>query len=253
VVVTLGLFLLVAGLARAERAQQGNLIVSLDGGISPLKLPRHEPVPAAIQLSGEVRTADGSALPRLGRVELEMGGRGVLDTRGLPTCTLAQIVSATPQGALANCGGALVGHGSLDAEVFVEHQEPFEFKASLRAFNGRLAGGAHVIWLHVYGPRPPSSFILPFFIHHRTGAFATALVGIVPPSLGPLPHLARFEMTLGRRFSYRGGPHAFLSADCPLPERFNAGIFPFARATYDFAGRSVSTTIVRGCRVGAGG
>ncbi|HEY4780156.1 MAG TPA: hypothetical protein VIH47_11245 [Solirubrobacterales bacterium] len=55
-------------------------------------------------------------------------------------------------------------------------------------------------------------------------------------------------MTLGRRLSHRGAPRGFLSADCPLPERFSAGLFPFARATYDFAKRSISTTIVRGCR-----
>jgi hypothetical protein len=70
----------------------------------------------------------------------------------------------------------------------------------------------------------------------------------VPAGLGPLPHLARFEMTLGRRFSYRHSTHGFLGADCPLPKRFTAGIFPFARAIYHFSGRSISTTIVRGCR-----
>jgi hypothetical protein len=242
----------IAGLARAERAQHGNLIVSLDGGISPLQLPRHEPVPASIQLSGEVRTADGSTLPRLHRIELAVGGRGVVDTRGLPTCSPAQLVAASPQGALASCGEALVGHGKLDIDVFINEQEPFEFKASLRAFSGRLADGAHVIWLHVYGSHPPTSFVLPFLIEHRPGAFGTALVGTVPPDLGPLPHLARFEMTLGRRFSYRGAPHGFLSADCPLPERFSAGLFPFARATYDFARQSISTTIVRGCRARGG-
>jgi hypothetical protein len=241
---------LAAGLARAERTQQGTLIVSLDGGIAPRKLPRHEPAPAAIHLSGDLRTADGSPLPRLRQVELAVGGRGVLGTRGLPTCSRTQIVAATPRGALAACGDALVGSGRLDVEVFIEGQEPFEFRASLRAFNGRLRSGAHVIWLHVFGRRPPSSFVLPFVVRHRPGAFGTALVATLPPGLGPWPHLARFEMTFGRRFSYRGAPRSFLSADCPLPKRFTAGLFPFARATYSFAtGTSVSATIVRGCRV----
>lgn len=242
--------LLGAGLARAERAQQGDLVASLDGGILPLKLPRHRRAPAALRISGEVRTADGSPLPRLRRMELAVAGRGAIDTRGLATCRRGQLVSATPRGALAACGDALIGRGRLDIEVFIEHQEPFEFDASLRAFNGRLRDGRRLVWLHVFGPDPPSSYVLEFALRHRSGAFGTALVGTVPAGLGPAPHLARFLLTLGRRFSYRGRPRSYLEADCPLPPRFTAGFFPFARATYDFAGgATLSDTIVRGCRV----
>jgi hypothetical protein len=248
--VAVAALLIAAGLATAERTQQGELIVSLDGGIAPLRLPRHEPAPASVHLSGEARTADGSPLPQLHRVELALGGRGALDTRGLPVCRRSQLVAATPGGALTDCGDALIGHGRLDVEVFIAEQEPFDYHATLRAFNGPLRDGRHVVWLHVYGPRPPSSFVLAFVVRRRHGAFPTALVATLPPGLGPWPHLARFQMTFGRRFAYRGVPHSFLSADCPLPPRFTAGIFPFARATYYFPDSgSVSTTIVRGCRV----
>jgi hypothetical protein len=246
----LALATLAAGLARGERAQQGNLIVSLDGGISPLELPRHQPAPASLDLSGALYTVDGTPLPRLHRVELALAARGAIDTRGLPICPKRRLQAATVEEALAACGDALVGHGTLDVEVFIHGQEPFEFRASLRAFNGRFRNGARALWLHIYGPRPPSSFVLGFVVRHRPGPFPTVLVATLPPGLGPWPHLARFEMTFGRRFAYRGQLRSYLSASCPVPRRFTAGLFPFARATYFLpGGHSISTTIVRGCRV----
>jgi hypothetical protein len=57
-------------------------------------------------------------------------------------------------------------------------------------------------------------------------------------------------MTFGRRFLVHGERRSYLSASCPVPPRFTAGVFPFARAAYRIAdGRELSTMIVRGCRV----
>ena len=239
-----------AGLARGERAQRGNLIVSLDGHISPRRLPRHTPAPASVVLSGQVSTADRSPLPRLRRVELDIAAPGGIDTRGLPVCPRRRLLSATVAEALAACGSSLVGHGRLGVDFFLPGQAPFAFAASLRAFNGRFADGSPAVWLHVYGSSPPSAFVLGFARRHGAGDFPTRLIATLPANLGPWPHLARFKMTFGRRFAYRGTRHSFLSANCPLPPRFTAGIFPFARATYAFDGGStVSTAIARGCRV----
>jgi hypothetical protein len=246
----LALLALAGGLARAEPSQEGNLIVSLDGGISPRKLPRSDPAPVAVHIAGSLRTADGAPLPRLRRVEVALGGRGILDTRGLPICRYAELVAASPEVAMENCGDSFVGAGRIDVKVLIPGQREFVFHASLRAFNTRLKNGRRAFWLHAFGEHPPISLALPFVVHRRDGAFGTSLVADIPDRLGPWPHVARFRMTLGRRFAYRGRPHSYLSADCPLPRRFTAGLFPFARATYTFDDRSsVSATIVRGCRV----
>ena len=76
-----------AGLAHGERTQHGNLIVSLDGGFAPLKLPRDRPAPVAVRLVGGLQTGDGELLPRVTRIELGLPGQGVLSTTGLPTCS----------------------------------------------------------------------------------------------------------------------------------------------------------------------
>lgn len=241
---------LMAGLARGERTQHGTLIVSLDGGLSPLRLPRQRPAPVAVRLSGGLQTADGSELPRVTRMRLGLPGQGVLSTRGLPTCSQRRLRNTTPAEALHACGPALVGHGRLAADVLVPNQQPFRIHASMLAFNGRLRGSRAVI-LHAFSLNPPTVAVIPFLIRRGSGRFGTALVADLPSALGPWPRFAHFEMTLSRRFSYRGGRHSYLSATCPIPRRFTAGFFSFARATYTLAGgRKVGTGIARSCRAG---
>jgi hypothetical protein len=237
-----------AGLARGERAQQGNLIVSLDGGLSPLKLPRDRPAPVAIRLVGGLQTADGTLIPRVTQVELSLPGQGVLSTRGLPVCSQRRLRNTKTAEALAACGPALVGRGQLQADVLVPHQAPFTIHSHLLAFNGRV-GGHRAVILHAYAADPPTVAVLPFVIRHGSGRFGTALVGDLPSALGPWPHFARFEMTLSRRYSYGGRTRSYLSASCPIPPSLTAGFFSLAHATFTLAGGGrIGTGIARSCR-----
>jgi hypothetical protein len=237
-----------AGLARGERTQQGNLIVSLDGDLLPLTLPRDRPAPVAVHLEGGLQTADGALLPRVTRVELGLPGQGVISTRGLPACSQRRLRNTKSPKALAACGPALVGHGRLETDVLLPNQEPFTIHASLLAFNGLVEGRRAVI-LHAFAAKPPTVVVLPFLLRHRSGRFGMALVADLPPTLGPWPYFAHFEMTLSRRYSYRGRARSYLSASCPIPPRFTAGFFSFAKASFTFVGgRRIGTGIARSCR-----
>lgn len=237
-----------AGLAQGERSQKGNLIVSLDGELAPLKLPRDRPAPVAVHLEGGLQTADGALLPRVTRVELGLPGQGVLSTRGLPVCSQRRLRNTTSAEALAACRGALVGNGRLRADVLLPHQAPFAIDADLLAFNGRVRGRRAVI-VHAYAAEPPTVVTLPFFVRHRGGRFGLALVADLPPTLGPWPHFAHFDLTLSRRYSYRGLRRSYLSASCPIPPRFTAGFFSFAQASFTLVGGGrIGTGIARGCR-----
>jgi len=237
-----------AGAANGERTQHGELIVALDGGLSPLKLPRDRPAPVSMHLEGGLKTADGGLLPQVTAIELELPGQGVLSTQGLPTCSPRQLRDTTSAKARETCGEALVGSGTLEADVLLLNQNPFKIQADLLAFNGRVRGRRAVI-LHASAAKPPIVVVVPLLIEHRSGSFETALVGELSPTLGPWPHFAHFEMTLSRRYAYRGRERSYLSASCPIPRRFTAGFFSFAKATFSLAdGREVSTTIARGCR-----
>lgn len=242
--------LLGATLAHGERAQKGTLIVSLSGGISPLKLPRDRPAPVTVNLSGGIATSDASPLPRVNRIRLELAWRGRLDTRGLPVCPRARLRSSDSDRALEMCGGARVGEGRLYAKIFVPNQEPFGVRARLLAFNGKTEAGRPAVWVHAYAADPPISFVLPFTVRHQPGSFRTVLVTTIRRSVGPWPHVANFRISVAREFTYRGERHSYLNASCPVPRRFSAGFLSLARATYTFAdGRKLRPQVVRSCRV----
>jgi len=237
-----------ATFAQGERTQEGNLIASLDGGLSPLLLPRHRLAPVALHLEGGLQTDDGSTLPRVTGMELGLPGQGVLTTRGLPVCSPTTLRNATPEAANKVCGPALIGRGRLTAEVLITNQPPFTIHARLLAFNGRIDGRRAVI-LHAFAASPPTVVVLPFVLHLRKGRYGTVLIADLPPSLGPWPHFTHFDMTLSRHYVYRGQKLSYLSASCPLPHIITAGVFSFARATYVLEdGGRISTDIPRGCR-----
>jgi hypothetical protein len=214
-----------------------------------LRLPRHHSAPVFVHVSGSLRTANGATLPRVSRIELGFAGPGTISSRGLPLCKLGRLRHTTHQGALAACRPALVGQGTLCAQVLVADQPPFEVRAQLLAFNARV-DGRQALLLHGYASDPPTSAVIPLVVRHPRGASRTVLAGEIPRGLGPWPHFARFSLTFGRRYAYKGKPRSFLNAKCPVPRRFSAGFLSVARIAYTFVGgRRVGTNIVRSCRV----
>lgn len=232
----------------AEQTQNGTLISALDGELRPLALPRDRPAPVAVHLVGRLRTSDGSLLPRVTRLEIGLPGQGVLSTRGLPACPPRRLANTRSGEALAACGPALVGRGELDAVVALPGQGPIAVHARLLAFNARI-GKRRAVLLHAGAANPPTASVLPMLVSKGSGRFGTALVGRVGPALGPWPRLERFEVTLFRRYDYRGSRRSYLSASCPIPLSLTAGFASLARASYQFAGGGrIATGIARSCR-----
>jgi hypothetical protein len=243
------LLIVPGGLAVAERAQEGAVIVSLSGGISPRALPRDKPAPAAVHLLGGVETSDGSAIPRVNWIKLELAWRGTLDTRGLEVCPRSRLEGADSRQAIERCPGALVSHGKLFGKVFVPYQQPFGIDANLLAFNGKTSTGRTAVWVHAFTRNPPAAFVLPFHVRRQPGQFRTVLETVITKSVGPWTHFAHFSLTVARQFNYHGKRHSYISSSCPLPSDFSAGFLSFARATYNFqGGEQISTESVRSCR-----
>jgi hypothetical protein len=235
--------------ANGERSQRGDLIVALGGKISPLQLPRHESAPIHLHLEGGLLTADGSLLPRVDRVEIGFPAQGVISTRGLPTCTVRRLLNTTSERALAACRPALIGHGSVEADVVLPDQGPFRIHASLLVFNGPRKHGHRLLLLHGYAPKLPTTVVLPFLLERQRGRFGITIGADLPAALGPWPHLARFALNLGRRYTFHGRPRSFISASCPIPPIFTEGFVSLARITYTLInGRELSQAITRRCR-----
>lgn len=243
------LVVLGATLAQAEITQQGDLRVAFDGKLTPHALPRSGAAPVVVAVGGQIATTDGTDPPQLQHLTIAINRHGRLDARGLPTCTIKAIQPSTSAAALRACGHALVGEGSFSANVVLPGQSPFPSQGRVLAFNGRLKGRPAIL-AHVYGTHPvPTSYVLPFAIGRARGAFGTTLSASLPRTTGDWGFVTGIQLTLHRRFSFRGATHSYISAGCPAPRGFKSAFFPLARASFAFPEQTLTSTLTRSCGV----
>lgn len=240
-----------ASVARGELVQEGNVIVSFDGGISPSALPRTTPAPVAVNIDSGFKAADGAdPPPQLREISIAINRQGKIFDRGLPTCKVRRIQPATIAAARRICGGAIVGSGHVQVSVHLDNQQPFVFNGPLLVFNAKRSGGKRRILAQVYGIRPPSAFVLTFKVLRQKGTFGTVIRTTLPRSAWKWAYVTHFDMRLQRKYTYQGQLQSFVSASCAAPEGFPGAVYPFARANFAFAGgQHVTSTLIRDCKV----
>lgn len=245
------LLLLTATLASAAVEQAGNLRVSVNGKLSPKALPRQGTAPVSVSVSGVVSTTDGTAPPQLQTMQIEVNRHGRFDTTGLPVCRYNQIQPASDSRALAACRPALVGEGRFAGTIALPGStEPYPMAGRLLLFNGRRHGRP-VLFGHIYSAKPfSSSFVLVFEMRTAThGTYGTTLTANLAQALGQKRNLDSIEMTLSRRYRYRGAPRSYISSGCPAPKGLSVVPYSLARTTFSFAGgKKLTTVLSRACR-----
>ncbi|HYQ77525.1 MAG TPA: NHL repeat-containing protein [Solirubrobacterales bacterium] len=235
----------------ATIVQKGTLRVSLNGSLSPRKLPRGGRAPIAVSVSGRVTTTDQSPPPQLQGLRIELNRHGHLDYEGLPTCPYHLIQPASSTRALRACRSALVGQGRFEADISLSGQEPYQTGGKLLVFNG-VRHGKPVLFGQIYAPRPfATSFVIVFALGRVShGTYGTSLTASLPKALGNWGNLTGIEMRLSRRFRYQGERHSFLSSGCPAPAALPGAVFSLARASFRFAGAGkLTSTLTRSCQV----
>lgn len=236
--------------ASAEVVREGTLQVSFNGGISPQKLPRDELAPVTVLMNGKITTTDRSTPPKLEKIVLAINKEGVLDDKGLPTCSIAKLNSLSSAQAKKACAASLVGHGNVTSRVSLPGQGAFASTGELLAFNGKLHGKPAVL-AQVASKAPlPLTYVIPFEVKKSGGNFGTTLIGTLPPIASEYGYISAFSLALSRKYTFKGEQHSYASASCPAPEGFPGASFPFAKAEYQFAeGISMHSTLVRECKV----
>ena len=237
--------------AQAEVEQQGNLIVSFDGGISPKALPRTGVAPVAVSIDTTFKSTDGAdPPPQLRKLSIGINRGGKLFDRGLPYCRVREIQPTTIKAARRICGGAVVGSGHVRVRVHLQNQAPFTFSGPLLVFNAKPAGGHRRLLAQVYGVKPPSAFVLSFKVLKKQGTFGTVIKTTLPKPARTWAYVTHFDMRLRRIYTYKGEQHSFISAGCAAPDGFPGAVYPFARARFNFAeSQAITTTLVRDCTV----
>jgi hypothetical protein len=241
------------GIAAASAAvvQQDGIRITVLSQVKPFKLPRAQPAPIAVFLSGHVATATGALPPQLQRMTIEVNRHGLLQSRGLPTCELAKVRTATSGRALEQCEDALVGSGRFWATIVLSDQRPYPTRGRLLVFNGRAAGKP-VLYAHIFTATPfPTSFVIAFAIKHvDDGPYGTRLSASLPAALGSWGFVDRIKLTLKRRYRYRGRQRSYFNAACPAPAGTDATAFPLAEASFYFSGRKpITLGVEKACRV----
>lgn len=246
VATTVALCLATGALAAAPAiVQHGNLRVLVQGELAPKTLPRSGTAPVAVKVGGRVSTTDGAEPPQLRRLVIEINRNGRIDGTGLPICRAEAIHTASNRRALAVCGAALVGTGRFSGTISLPGAAPYPFEGKLLLFNGREHG--HPVLLgHIYSPHPfATSLVIAFqILPRRHGTYGTVLSANLRKALGAKKNLTEIEMTISRRYSYRGRRRSYVSAGCPAPKGFGSVPYPLARTSFGFAGGATLTAVL---------
>jgi hypothetical protein len=241
--------LALVSLAQAEVVQRGHLRVAFDGDLTPKSLPRSGMAPVKVAVAAKIASTNSDAPPQLRQISIAINRNGRFTPAGLPLCHLRDIQPSTTANALKACRGSLVGEGQFSAKILLSQQAPFPSEGKVFAFNGVL-NGKPAILAHVYGTEPvPTSYTLPFAIDSAKGTYGTVLRASLPSVTGDSGYITGLSLTLGRNFSSHGQRRSYLSASCPAPAGFPGAVFPFARASFGFAGRTVTSVLTRSCKV----
>ncbi|HWA55392.1 MAG TPA: hypothetical protein VG816_14575 [Solirubrobacterales bacterium] len=238
-------------LAAAETAQDGNLRVTVQGKLAPKKLPRTGVAPISVSVGGQIATTDNTLPPTLKKMRIELNRHGRLDYEGLPTCDYGRIQPGSSSHALVGCRSSLVGEGTFSADITLSGQEPYPTKGKLLVFNS-VKGGKPVLYGHIYAPHPfATSFVIVFKVSQlKKGTYGVVLDAPLPKAMKAWGRLTGLEMTLDRRFTYKGKSHSYISSGCPAPKGTNLAAFPIARTSFAFeGGKQLSSVLLGSCRV----
>lgn len=245
----LGLTLVFSGVALAETGEENGLKVKFHGSIAPVKLPRKALAPVGVQMGAKIKSTNGEQPPRLSKIILDINSHGVIDSKGLPVCSLGKLHNSSAERARRVCGDAEVGHGNVTSRVALPGQEAFSSNGPLLAFNGRYKGKP-AIFAHVTSEGTLAiTYVIIFVVKKTKGTFGTSLVADVPAIASGSGYISAFDLSLKRRFHVRGQKRSYVSASCPLPPGINISEFKFARSTYIFEdGTKISSELERPCK-----
>ncbi|HZO06125.1 MAG TPA: hypothetical protein VFB52_07035 [Solirubrobacterales bacterium] len=212
----LGVSVIVAS-ATAETATVGNIKFTADGGFSPKALPKKTFAPIALTAKGKIETKDGTHPPALKEVLLETDKNGAIDVKGYPACTSGKLQSQTTANAEKACKGTLIGTGKTTVEIELADQPPIDAKSKLLVVNGGVKGGVTTLFIHAYLTQPvPAAVVTTVKIKKiNKGRYGTLSVASIPVIASGAGSVTDFELTVDKKFTYKGKQKSVLTAKCP--------------------------------------
>lgn len=238
----------IVGIAGADNARTITVglpaTVRMTGDFGPRSLSRTVREPIAVQVDGAIEPApDREFASLLREVQVEGDKNASIDVAGYPVCHRDLIMGRTSE-ALANCRGAIVGHGFVTIVIFFA-ETPVRFRHELLIFNGGRRGGVTTFFIRAYliAPTPQAIVSTVKVQRKRRGPFGTLATVTIPSFVGGDASITSFHVELGKKPDRDGRQVDVLSAKC------RAGGLRARVASRLADGSRYYTTIIRPCRV----
>jgi hypothetical protein len=236
----------VAGIATAAKptvVRAGNMILTVNGNVSPTALPKNKLAPIKLNVSGSIRTVDGSHPPAAKTITIDFDKNGTTNAKGLPVCKAGQLQARDTTSAKKACPDAKVGSGQTTVRVAFPDQAPFNATGPLVLFNGGVKGGVTTMLIHAYVNVPtPTALVTVVRIKRiHKGKFGTEAVATIPTIAGGSGSVTDFNLTVNRKFTYKGKRQSYLMAKCATGKFYAHGTAQFTDGT------RISGDVVRNC------
>jgi hypothetical protein len=251
VAVVLLIAVAVGGLAMAKGkrpkptiVQAGNMVLKINGDVTPKLLPRHDLAPIGVWGSGRLTTVDGPHPPALEEASFDADKDLFVSAKGLPACRIDQLRARSAKEAEAVCGDAILGRGSATVEVAFPEQTPFDSTGPLTLFNGGERGGVVTVLAHAYVNVPAPTAVVATVRVNRVskGSLGLHISVDVPKIAGGSGSVVAANFSARRVYTYKGRHLSVISGRCPDGKLQGKGTFVYSDGT------RLSGGLVRTCR-----
>jgi hypothetical protein len=196
--------LALAGVATAEKpvtVRAGNLELTANGGFRPKALSKTKWTPITFNVSGDIKTIDGTHPPAMDEFILETDKNGKIDVSGVPVCKVGKIEATDTKHAEAACRPAIIGEGHATAGIEFAESPEIDAKSKVIAFNGGVKGGVTTLYIHAYITVPtPAAIVSTVKITKiHKGRYGTLAVTTIPKIAGGAGSVKHFDLTITRK------------------------------------------------------
>lgn len=190
---------------------------SIETVIAPKKLPQKAFAPATLKVvtkTASTTAANGVPSPAV-RATIDFDKGAKLFTKGLPTCNPGLLQNVSTEIAEQKCGKAKIGSGKATALLPVGPRV-LPVEQTVTAFNGVPQGGKPTVLLHSYGTTPLQTTLVLIgkISNYNKQGFGPRLDVQIPLIAGGTGALTDFQVTINKKWSYKGEKVSFISAEC---------------------------------------
>jgi hypothetical protein len=190
---------------------------SIETVIAPKKLPKKTFAPATLKVvtkTTSTTAANGVPSPAT-RATIDFDKGAKILTKGLPTCNPAALQSVSTEIAEEKCGNAKIGSGIAHA-LLPTGSKVYDVEQKVTAFNGVPQGGKPTVLLHSYGTTPIQTtlVLVGTVTNYNKEGFGPRLDIQIPLIAGGTGALTDFQVTINKKYTYKGAKQSFISAKC---------------------------------------